>query len=88
MKDTNSFIFSLDKKKKYKIKNPDKAIETSSCYFAFGSTFSDFYIYDKCTSSTDNYNQNTGTYETTEQYELNGEYNFTVSSYEVYQIEY
>ena len=37
---------------------------------------------------TGNYNQNTGTYETTKQYELNGEYNFTVSSYEVYQIEY
>ena len=87
LKDTNSFIFSLDKKKKYKIKNPDKAIQTTSYYFAFGFG-NDFYIYDKCTSSTDNYNYNTGTYETTEKYELNGEYNFTVSSYEVYQIEY
>ena len=88
LKDTNSFIFSLDKKKKYKIKNPDKAIETDSNYFAFGYSTSDFYIHDKCTSSTDNYNQNTGTYETTEQYELNGEKYFKVLSYEVYQIEY
>ena len=87
LKDTNSFIFSLDKKKKYKIKNPDKAIQTSSDYFAFGGG-SDFYINDKCTSYIYNYNNNTGTYETTEQYELNGEKNFTVSSYEVYQIEY
>ena len=88
LKDINSFIFSLDKKKKYKIKNPDRAIETHSIYFAFGHGTSDFYINDKCTSNTDNYNQNTGTYETTEKFELNGESNFTVSSYEVYQIEY
>ena len=87
LKDINNFIFSLDKKKKYKIKNPDRGIETHSSYFAFGGG-SDFYIYDKCTSYTNNYNYNTGTYETTEKYELNGEQYFTVSSYEVYQIEY
>ena len=87
MKDINNFIFSLDKKKKYKIKNPDNAIQTYSSYFAFGNG-SDFCVYDKCTSYTNNYNNNDGTYETTETYELNGEKNFTVSSYEVYQIEY
>ena len=86
-KDINNFIFSLDKKKKYKIKNPNYAIQTDSDYFAFGRDC-DFYIYNKCTSYTFNYNQNTGTYETTEKYELNGEYTFAVSSYEVYQIEY
>jgi len=88
LKDTNSFIFSLDKKKKYKIKNPDKAFQTNSDYFAFGYSTSDFLIYNNCTSNTISCNYNTGTYETTEQYELNGEKNFTVSSYEVYQIEY
>ena len=88
LKDTNSFIFSLDKKKKYKIKNPDKAFQTTSNYFAFGHGTSDFLINNNCTSNTSSYNDNTGTYETTEQYELNGEKNFTVSSYEVYQIEY
>ena len=87
LKDINNFIFSLDKKKKYKIKNPDKGIETHSNYFAFGGG-SDFYIYNNCTSSTYNYNDNSGTYETIETYELNGEKNFTVSNYEVYQIEY
>ena len=86
-KDINNFIFSLDKKKKYKIKKPEYGIYTSSNYFAFGSGH-DFYIYNNCTSNNNNYNNNIGTYETTEQYELNGEDNFTVSSYEVYQIEY
>ena len=88
LKDINSFIFSLYKKKKYKIKKPENAIQTSLDYFAFGYSISDFYIQDKCTSCTNNYNNNTGKYETTETYELNGEQNFKVSSYEVYQIEY
>ena len=87
LKDINNFIFSLDKKKKYKIKIPEQAVYTSSNYFDFGSG-GDLYIEDKCTSNTRGYNNNTGTYETTEKYELNGESNFTVSSYEVYQIEY
>ena len=87
MKDINNFIFSLDKKKKYKIKIPEYGICTSSNYFAFGGGC-DFGIRNNCTSNNNNYNNNSGTYETTETYELNGEYNFTVSSYEVYQIEY
>jgi hypothetical protein len=85
-KDINNFIFSLDKKKKYKIKQPEYGIRTNSTYFAFGGG-SDFVIYNNCTSNN-NYNNNSGTYETTEQYQLNGEEYFTVSSYEVYQIEY
>ena len=88
IEDNNSFIFSLDKKKKYKIKQPKKAIQTNNNYFAFGVEHSDFYIDNNCTSSNNNYNSNIGIYETTEEYELNGEKNFTVSSYEVYQIEY
>ena len=87
MKDINNFIFSLDKKKKYKIKHPENGIHTNSGYFAFGDGC-DFVIYNNCTSKNNNYNNNIGTYETTETYELNGEINFTVSSYEVYQIEY
>ena len=85
--DKNNFIFSLDKQKKYTIKDPKKAIQTTSYYFAFGGG-SDFYVSNQCTSSTNNYNNNSGTYNTTETYELNGEYNYTVSSYEVYEIEY
>ena len=86
-KDINNFIFSLDKKKKYKIKEPKYGIQTNLGYFAFGNG-NDFNIYNNCTSNNNNYNNNGGTYETTETYELNGEKNFTVSSYEVYQIEY
>ena len=87
-RDEENFIFSLDKQKKYIIQRPEKAIHTDSSYFAFGGG-SDFYVYNQCTSSTNNYNNNSGTYNTTEKYELNGgEYNYTVSSYEVYQIRY
>ncbi len=87
-RDEKNFIFSLDKQKKYNIKNADKAIQTNSSYFAFGGG-SHFYVENNCTSNTRNYNSNSGTYNTTENYELNGgEYNYTVSSYEVYQIEY
>lgn len=86
--DEKNFIFSLDKQKRYNIKNPKRAIETYPSYFAFGGG-SDFYVCDKCTSCAGNYNNNNGTYNTTETYELNGgERNYTVSSYEVYQIEY
>jgi len=85
--DKKNFIFSLDKKKKYNIKNPKSAIQTSSSYFAFGGG-SDFIVDNNCTSTNSNYNNNSGTYNTTETYELNGgEYNYTVLSYEVYQIE-
>ncbi len=87
-RDEKNFIFSLDKQKKYDIKNADNAIQTYSSYFAFGGG-SDFYVYNNCTSSTKNYNNNLGTYNTTEKYELNGgESNYTVSNYEVYQIDY
>jgi hypothetical protein len=86
--DGKNFIFSLDKQKKYNIINPKNAIQTHPSYFAFGGG-SDFYVNDKCTSYIYNYNNNSGTYNTTETYELNGgEKNYTVSSYEVYQIEY
>ena len=86
--DKNNFIFSLNKKKKYQILKPENAIDTTSSYFAFGGG-SDFYIENNCTSKNNNYVNNCGTYDTTETYELNGgERNFTVSSYEVYQIDY
>ena len=86
--DEKNFIFSLDKQKKYNIIKPKNAIDTDSNYFAFGGG-NDFYVNDKCTSTSNNYNNNIGTYNTTETNELNGgERNYTVSSYEVYQIEY
>ena len=86
-KDINNFIFSLDKKQKYRILKPEKAIITNTHYFAFADG-DGFRIDKNCTSNNNSYSKNNGTYQTTEQYELNGELNFTVSSYEVYQIEY
>ena len=86
--DSNNFIFSLDKKKKYKIKNPENAIQTYGIYFTFGGG-PDIYISNKCCSNDYNCVENSGTYNTTESYELNfGKRNFVVSSYEVYQIDY
>ena len=71
----------------FHIKKPEEAIVTGSDEFAFGKG-SDINICNNCTSNNENYNDDAGTYETTEENELNGERNFTVSSYEVYQIEY
>ena len=88
-KDNNSFIFSLNKMKKYKIAKPENVIETGNNYFAFGGTISDFFIEDDCHSTNNNYcNHYGGTYCNVGKYGLNGnKSNFTVSSYEVYQIE-
>lgn len=88
-KDNNSFIFSLNKMKKYKISKPQNAIDTGINYFAFGGNIFYFYIENNCHSTNNNYcNHYLGTYCNAVQYELNGsKSNFTVLSYEVYQIE-
>ena len=85
--DVNSFIFSLDKKKKYKILKPEKAIITNTHYFTFADG-EGFRINQNCTSQNKNYSEDNNKVYSTNKYELNGERNFTVSSYEVYQIEY
>ena len=89
-KDINNFIFSLDKRKKYKILESDKAIITNTHYFAFADGLGGFRINKNSTSNNSSYSKdNNGIYDgMTEKYELNGESNFTVSSYEVYHIEY
>ena len=69
------FIFSLDKQ--YNIKKLKKVIQTSYDYFPSA----DFYIQNDCSSYSENYNNNSGTYNTTEIYEINrGEKNFLVLS--------
>ena len=55
-RDENSFVFSLNKKEKYKVKSPDKAIVGREKYFQFG--FLCFRILDKCSSTTNNYIRN------------------------------
>lgn len=89
-RDDKCFLFSLDRKKKYKIKenHKDNAIYFCSCIsFCFGSGC-DLYICDKCTSNTGNQVGNDSFY-TTKSYELNnGRSDFQVESYEVYHINY
>ena len=87
-KDLSSFLFSLNKKKKYNIKNNhfQNGIYGSDSYFAFGSGH-DICIYDKCTSNKNNY-CNSRSYNTTEKYELNDQNCFYVDELEVYNIEY
>ena len=92
-RDPHSFLFSLDKKKKYMIKEPDKAIHFSNNslkedYFNFGSG-QDLYIYDHFTKNSKN-GINKGSYDLQSNYELNGgkKDKFIVISLEIYQIEY
>ena len=56
--------------------------------FAFGSGH-DLMIYDKCTSNNKSYCYSNYSYNTTEQYELNGgQKNFYVDELEVYNVEF
>jgi len=87
-KDSKSFLFSLDKKQKYKIKQKEKAIYYSKDFcFSFGGGC-DLYIKNKCTSKNDNQVGN-ASYDLPSEYELNnGKKNFKVLSYEIYHIQY
>ena len=87
-KDEKSFVFSLNKKEKYKVINTAKAICGWENYFQFGTCC--FRIYDKCSSTNENYiNNDKNYYDIPDNYGLtDGENKFTISTYEVYQIEF
>ena len=87
-KDNKAFLFSLDKKEKYKITNENYANYLGSgSSFYFGSAA--LYICNNCTSNKSNYVDNSSFETVPQNYAINGgEKNFTVSSYEVYQVEY
>ena len=89
-KDANSFLFSLDKKKKYKIKENQKENAIYYCQnisFCFGSGC-DLYINDKCTLKDDN-QVGDGSYDLPSECELNnGKKMFKVLNYEVYCVEF
>ena len=89
IRDENAFVFSIDKKKKYNIKQPENAIGFSkNKYLIFGWNNNAFLIYNYCTTQNGNYVCN-GTYDIPEKYELNGgEQYFIVRSFEVYHVEY
>ena len=86
-RDENSFIFSLNNKKKYKIINNGNSIGVGqNDWFSF-SYGSDLYLYNNC------FQRGGGTYKTyydiPSTYELNGgKPTFKVSIYEVYHVQY
>lgn len=88
-KDELAFLFSIDKKKKYQI-NKDKvgnAICAGSNYIAFGGGY-DFCINDQCKTNFQ-YSNFPITYSNEEKSELTGgQYNFLISDYEVYHVEF
>ena len=87
--DKLTFIFSLDKKKKYTLKSGQEqySVYGYSDRAAFGSGH-DIGIFDHCTKNNNSYTGNSS-FNTTEQYELSGgQYNITVSDYEVYSVEF
>ena len=86
-KDNSAFIFSINKKKKYKLKSAKHAICGDPNHFAFGSGH-DLTILDKCQTNDNSkdYLYNYG-YEMKEKYELTGgENKFYVQDCEVYQV--
>ena len=87
-KDSKCFLFSLDRKEKYKITTDDNAnyLSSNSSFF-FGSAA--LRLYNNCTSNQSNYVDYNSFTTVPQNYGMNGgEQYFTVSSYEVYQIEY
>ena len=85
--DHNSFVFSLDKKEKYKCNNSNCAIYGDKNVFQFGTCC--FRIYDNCTKSQKNsINESKINYDIPENFEITGgQRYFTISSYEVYKID-
>ena len=86
-RDENSFVFSLNNKKKYKIINPENAIGAyQNNYFSFGCG-NDLYLYNNCfTRGGGTFKSN---YDIPTSYELNeGKEAFKVSIYEVYHVQY
>ena len=87
-KDNKAFLFSLDRKEKYNITNENYANRLDSgSDFYFGSAA--LCIYNNCTSNKSNYVDRYSFETVPQNFAINGgEQYFTVSSYEVYQIEY
>jgi len=88
IKDKKSFVFSLDKKEKYKVTNSNYSLYGEKDFFQFGACC--FKICNKCTSVNTNYiNDDKCCYDIPSNYGLTGgDRNFIISSYEVYQVEY
>ena len=85
-KDESAFIFSIDKKKKYELKDNNSAICGDPKHFAFGGGH-EIPIIDKCsTNILKDYSWN-HSYKMNEKFELTGgESSFYVQDLEVYQV--
>jgi hypothetical protein len=88
VKDTQSFLFSLTKKEKYKINNPDKAIETKNSNWISFECGHDLYLYNDLNSSGGGtvqrfYNISGGIYSLS-----GGKTGFKLTNCEIYQIEF
>ena len=84
--DDKCFLFSLNKKEKYKITDPTGATKYGIDYFRFGNAA--IQIENGCTSNNNSYIQNNMRFKTLpNNKDINGgQRNFTVNCYEVYRI--
>ena len=84
--DNNAFIFSLDTKRKYNVINSDMAIGTGSgVLLVFGYSLNSIVTNSNGCSNNSNYIEN-GAYNFDNKNENGGERNFTMKSFEVYEI--
>ena len=85
--DDKSFVFSLDKREKYKVVNTKRTLCCRKDFFQFG--YCCFRICDNCTSVGGFIYNDKIYYDIPRNYGLTGgEKQFTISSYEVYQVEF
>ena len=84
----STFLFSLDNKKKYKLKenNVQYSSVGGKSYFAFGIGH-DLYISDHCTNNSNSYS-NPYSFMINDFYELTDEKYFSISDYEVYSVNF
>ena len=84
----STFLFSLDNKKKYKLKEDNVQYSSvgGKSYFAFGIGH-DLYISDHCTSNSNSYS-NPYSFMINDFYELTDEKYFSISDYEVYSVNF
>ena len=84
----STFLFSLDNKKKYKLKEDNVQYSSvgGKSYFAFGIGH-DLYISDHCTRNSNSYS-NPYSFMINDFYELTDEKYFSISDYEVYSVNF
>lgn len=84
--DDKCFLFSLNKKEKYKITDPSGATKYGDNYFRFGNTAIE--VRNECASNNKSYVNNNRRFNTLpKKNDINGgQANFTVSCYKIYRI--